>query len=131
MLTEKTLFIITYDFISAKLKHYDRVSLDSIKKVKFGNLQYTKGSMMGEYVYGAVKIIWGDENLSVLQKWNPLNFSVPFVVFTSHHILYNDKEKETEYYNCDEFIASLEFGKSIKLSFKPNKIRINFKTKKR
>ena len=33
-------------------------------------------------------------------------------MFTSHHILYNDKEKESSIYNCDEFIASLEYGNS-------------------
>lgn len=60
---------------------------------------------------------WGNDDLSFLQKWNPLS-EVPFVMFTSHHILYNDKEKETEFYNCDEFIASLEYGKFVAKDFK-------------
>jgi hypothetical protein len=53
---------------------------------------------------------WGDdENLSFFQRWNPLS-NIPYLMLTSHHILYNEKEKETEYYNCDEFIATLEYG---------------------
>ena len=60
-------------------------------------------------MYGAVKLCWGDDNLSFLQKWSPVG-DVPFLTLTSHHILYNEKEKETTFYNCDDFIASLEFG---------------------
>ena len=63
-----------------------------------------------DYDYGAVKLCWSDdEQLSFFERWNPF-VSVPFKIFTSHHILYNEKEKETEYYNCDELIASLELG---------------------
>jgi len=32
-------------------------------------------------------------------------------IFVSHHLAYNDKERETVYYNCDEFIQSLDIGK--------------------
>ena len=72
-------------------------------------------SLFSEYAYGAVKLVWGDENLGFVQRWNPFNYStVPFIVFTSHHILYNEKEKESSIYNCDEFIASLEYGNLIK-----------------
>ena len=67
--------------------------------------------MKSKYDYGAVRICWGDdENVPFYTRWNPFFDSVPYVMFTSHHILYNDKEKETEYYNCDEFIATLEFA---------------------
>jgi hypothetical protein len=31
-------------------------------------------------------------------------------IFVSHHLAYNDKERETIYYNCDEFIQSLDIG---------------------
>jgi hypothetical protein len=86
--------------------------LSELKKVKFGTLKYPEGSLMGQYDYGAVRICWGDdENVSFFSRWNPFYDSVPYIMLTSHHILYNDKEKETEYYNCDEFIASLEYGK--------------------
>lgn len=55
--------------------------------------------------------MYGEEDLSFLERWNPSS-QVPFLLLTSHHILYNEKEKESETYNCDEFLASLEFALS-------------------
>jgi hypothetical protein len=113
--------MIQYDFIAGRLYNYKRYMLSELKKVKFGHLKYPEGSFMGDYQYGAVRICWGDdENVSFFSKWNPFYESVPYLMLTSHHILYNDKEKETEYYNCDEFIASLEYGIE---DFFPRKIR--------
>ena len=47
LLTEKTLMIIAYDFISPKIVNYKRINLSDLKKIKFGNLKYSKGSFMG------------------------------------------------------------------------------------
>jgi hypothetical protein len=44
-------------------------------------------------------------------------------MFISHPILYNDKEKESTIYNCDEFLASLEFA----LSKLPETASLEFK----
>lgn len=66
--------------------------------------------LLSDYYYGAVRLSWEeDEKIGVFQKWNPFG-ELPYLMFTSHHILYNEKEKETEIYNCDEFISSLEYG---------------------
>jgi hypothetical protein len=82
------------------------------------------------YSYGAVKIVYGNSNLSFLQKWNPLSSEVPIIMLTSHHILYNEKEKESEIYNCDEFLACLEFAVSklpelASLEIKEESVEIN------
>jgi hypothetical protein len=61
------------------------------------------------YLYGGVKIIHGDEP-SFLTQWNP-GAQTNIHIFVSHHLAYNDKERETVYYNCDEFIQSLDIGK--------------------
>ncbi|RNA26818.1 tumor p63-regulated protein 1 [Brachionus plicatilis] len=109
MLVEKAIYVISFDFIKSKLTGYKRIAIGDLKKIKFGLLKYPKSSFMGEYKYGAIKLSWdNEENLSFFQKWNPLS-DIPFTIFTSHHILYNEKEQETSIYNCDEFIASLEF----------------------
>lgn len=61
-----------------------------------------------EYLYGGVKIIHGDEP-SLIARWNPM--AQPHLhIFVSHHLAYHDKERETVYYNCDEFIQSLDMG---------------------
>ena len=62
-----------------------------------------------QYLYGGVKIIHGDDP-SLLTRWNP-TVQTNTHIFVSHHLAYNDKERETIYYNCDEFIQSLDMGK--------------------
>lgn len=123
LLTEKTLFIITYDFIKSCIHFYKRISLSDINKVHFGSLKYPNKSLMGEYDYGAVKVCWGNDKLTAGDKWNPFNDKVPFKIFTSHHIIYSEKEKETTIFNCDEFINSLEYA----VSKLPDGIHVEFK----
>jgi len=62
-----------------------------------------------EYLYGGVKIVHGDEP-SFIGRWNPAA-QTNVHIFASHHLAYNEKERETTYYNCDEFIQSLDIGK--------------------
>lgn len=107
MLTDKTLFIITYNFISMKVLDYRRLDLGSLAGVSVGDLKYPSSSIMDPYKYGGVRLTW-PETTNLAQRLNPFSNTLPELVLTSHHILYNDKEKETESYNCDEFIASLE-----------------------
>ncbi|CAF0710212.1 unnamed protein product [Brachionus calyciflorus] len=123
LLTEKGLYVIAYDFINPKITDVQRIDLADLKRIKFGTLKYPKGSLMGEYAYGAVKLCWDkEENIGFFQKWNPLA-KIPYIIFTSHHVLYSEKEKETELYNCDEFIASLEYA----ISKLPQGSQIEFK----
>jgi hypothetical protein len=68
-----------------------------------------------QYAYGGVKIIHGDEP-SFAARWNP-GAQTNEHIFVSHHLAYNDKERETVYYNCDEFIQSLDTSKTIKIFF--------------
>jgi hypothetical protein len=65
-----------------------------------------------EYLYGGVKIVHGDEP-SFMVKWNP-GAATNIHILVSHHLAYNEKEHETVYYNCDEFIQSLDIGKERK-----------------
>jgi hypothetical protein len=63
-------------------------------------------------LYGGVKIVHGDEP-SFMVKWNP-GAATNIHILVSHHLAYNEKEHETVYYNCDEFIQSLDIGKARK-----------------
>jgi hypothetical protein len=67
-------------------------------------------SFFSDYLYGGVKIVHGDEP-SFLTRWNP-GAQTNMHIFVSHQLAYNDKERETTYYNCDEFIQSLDIGKT-------------------
>ena len=57
-----------------------------------------------------MKIVHGDEP-SFVTRWNPFAQTNTHM-FTSHHLAYNDKERETVTYNCDDFIESLDAGKN-------------------
>ena len=46
MLSEKAVFVVSYDFINSKISDYEIIELVTLKKVKYGNLKYSKGSMM-------------------------------------------------------------------------------------
>ena len=80
--------------------------------------------ILREYLYGGVKIIHGDEP-SFAARWNPLA-QTNIHIFVSHHLAYNDKERETTYYNCDEFIQSLDMGNEDKRSFRENESYLTF-----
>ncbi len=59
-----------------------------------------------------MKIVHGDEP-SFIKRWNP-TIQTNAHIFVSHPLAYNDKERETVYFNCDEFIQSLDIGKQKK-----------------
>jgi len=118
LLCDKSLFIISYDFIKNTRRNFKKVTLANINSVSYGNLKYTSNSLMGKYLYGAVRIKWGEAKL--IDNWNPFSKNIPFLVLTSHHILYHDNEKETATFNCDDFITTLDLAISkLNLSQKP------------
>ena len=47
VLTDNSVINVTYDFIGKKITDYTRIMLADLKKIRFGNLTYPKGSMMG------------------------------------------------------------------------------------
>lgn len=107
MLCDKAVFIVSYDFINSKISDYEIIALADLVRIKFGNLKYPDNTWMPGYVYGAVRLLWGEEQMGFLAKWSIFENS-QYKTFTSHQILYNEKEKETQFWNCDEFINSLE-----------------------
>ena len=56
-----------------------------------------------------MKIRWG-EDPNFFNRWNPFSNNIPYAIYTSHHIIYNQKESETSTYNCDDFIQTLELA---------------------
>jgi hypothetical protein len=131
ILMENHILIVRYNFIRERITYTQTINFDAIRSVKFGQISYPDSSFMGyrifsyiyslifvffsQYAYGGVKIIHGDEP-SFAARWNP-GAQTNEHIFVSHHLAYNDKERETVYYNCDEFIQSLDTSKTIKIFF--------------
>ncbi|CAF0750764.1 unnamed protein product [Didymodactylos carnosus] len=105
-LMQNHILIVRYNFIRNRIIYTQSIRFDDIKSVVFGPYKYPPKSIMGEYIYGGCRIVHGEEP-TFLERWNPF-IQTGSHTFTSHHLAYNDKEKETTTYNCDEFIESLE-----------------------
>lgn len=54
-----------------------------------------------------MRVIFGREDLTFFEKWNPFSNSVPYFTFIHHPILYSEDESETVTYNVDDFHESL------------------------
>lgn len=130
-LMENNILIIRYNFIKQRIVYSQTILFDDIRSVSFGPISYPQGSLMGEYVYGGLRIVHGDDS-SFFARWNPAA-QTNVHVFISHPLAYNDKERETVFYNCDDFIQSLETsltlyrqGKNLdKIEFVEDKVVIN------
>ncbi|CAF0774418.1 unnamed protein product [Adineta steineri] len=108
IIMENHILIVRYNFIKEQIVYTQAIRFDDIRSVIYGPCSYPNKSLMGEYSYGGVKIVHGDEP-TFFTRWNP-GAETNVHVFVSHHIAYNDKERETTYYNCDEFIQSLDIA---------------------
>lgn len=108
ILMENHILIVRYNFIQERIIYSQVIRFDDIRSVTFGSCAHPNKSLMGEYLYGGVRIVHGDQP-SFIARWNP-TIQVNYHTFVSHHLAYNDKERETTYFNCDEFIQSLDMA---------------------
>ncbi|CAF0967776.1 unnamed protein product [Adineta ricciae] len=108
ILNDNHILIVRYNFIKEFIIYSQTIRFDDIRAVSYGQCTHPDNSMMSEYAYGGVKIIHGDEP-SFFTRWNPAA-QTNMHIFVSHHLAYNDNERETTYYNCDEFIQSFDMA---------------------
>ncbi|CAG5118975.1 unnamed protein product [Candidula unifasciata] len=108
LLTDYSLFIVKYNFITEQLLDYRRIMLHVIHNICIGDLTYPNSSLMPDRKHGGVRIYWdrGDQ-LSFGQKWNPWCSDIPWVTLSHHPLLYNPKENETTTFNVDDFFDAL------------------------
>lgn len=110
ILMDNHILIVRYNFIKEKIIYSQTILYEDIRSITFGLCCYPDRSMMGEYSFGGVRIVHGDEP-SFLTRWNPAAQTNRHTL-VSHYLTYNDKERETSFYNCDEFIQMLEISQS-------------------
>ncbi|KAH7957716.1 tumor protein p63-regulated gene 1-like protein isoform X2 [Rhipicephalus sanguineus] len=86
-LTDYSLIILKYDFITLKLLEYRRLHLKTFDVVQVGLLTYPNKSFMPPRNQEGVRCIWDQgSQLPVLKDWNPWCREIPWVTFTSHHL---------------------------------------------
>ncbi|XP_075746400.1 tumor protein p63-regulated gene 1-like protein isoform X3 [Rhipicephalus microplus] len=86
-LTDYSLIVLKYDFITLKLLEYRRLHLKTFDVVQVGLLTYPNKSLMPPRNQEGVRCIWDQgSQLPVLKEWNPWCREIPWVTFTSHHL---------------------------------------------
>ncbi|CDS37717.1 protein fam79a [Echinococcus multilocularis] len=88
VLTERSFYIIRYDFLSGHIRESKRVGLGQLISVTTGPLVFPTKSLMPTRTSPGVQLVWGDlGSVTAAQKWNPLCRNMPYVVLTHHPLL--------------------------------------------
>ncbi|KAM7542746.1 hypothetical protein Aperf_G00000018094 [Anoplocephala perfoliata] len=88
VLTERSFYIIRYDFLSGNIRESKRVGLGQLISVTTGPLVFPTKSLMPTRTSPGVQLVWGDlGSVTAAQKWNPLCRNMPYVVLTHHPLL--------------------------------------------
>uniref|UniRef100_A0A147BRC0 HSac2 domain-containing protein n=1 Tax=Ixodes ricinus TaxID=34613 RepID=A0A147BRC0_IXORI len=86
-LTDFSLIVLKYDFITLRLLEYRRLHLKSFDKVQIGLLTYPDKSFMPPRNQEGVRCSWDQGTvLPARKEWNPWCREIPWVTFTSHHL---------------------------------------------
>lgn len=112
LLTENSILIYRYNFITSTIVDSRRISLHIIDKILIGDFKYPDWSIMpivsSDRQHGGIQIRWhSDVQPSFGQRWNPWCISIPWVTLAHHPLIYNPKENETTTFNVDDFYESL------------------------
>lgn len=105
-LTDFSLIILKYDFITLKLLDYKRLHLKSFDKVQVGPLAYPEKSLMPPRKQEGIRCTWDQEStLPFVKDWNPWCREIPWVTFTAHHLWATPRS--SSYYDVRTFSEAL------------------------
>ncbi|XP_029643553.1 tumor protein p63-regulated gene 1-like protein [Octopus sinensis] len=108
ILTDDSLLIFKYNFITQKVLLYKRIFLHCIDTVKMGDFVYPNFSVMPNRSHGGIQVCWNKGQIPpISQVWNPFSNDIPWAIFCHHPLIYNPKESETAYFNVDDFMDTL------------------------
>ncbi|XP_077534842.1 tumor protein p63-regulated gene 1-like protein isoform X3 [Haemaphysalis longicornis] len=86
-LTDYSLIVLKYDFITLRLLEYRRLHLKAFDIVQVGLLTYPNKSFMPPRNQDGVRCVWDQgTHLPLTKEWNPWCREIPWVTFTSHHL---------------------------------------------